>query len=331
MFSGPISDENASASGAAFDERRRRMLERLNARYALSEAEAIAVDGTNSAASSRSKSISQFDDLQSRANGLLKSSDACVDHSLLTEIEDALTVLPRGLQSRRLREAYNELRARIQQQVIGNQKKTKFSFSAKPVIKFHVPSPDQKEIVDDNGQSADALQKTSSSAVPFANSLTVTNKEDEFVKLDGKGGEDVLLNGLRKCRVSIPFNASAIHLKDVHDTILVFAPVSSSILIRECSNVTLVAAAQQIRIHSSHELKLHVAVRAAVIIEDCDGIQMAPYRVRDVALDWENDNWRKVNDFNWLSAEQSPHWRVIDESLWQTYDIAMCEPCSSPC
>lgn len=176
MFSGPISDENASASGAAFDERRRRMLERLNARYALSEAEAIAVDGTNSAASSRSKSISQFDDLQSRANGLLKSSDACVDHSLLTEIEDALTVLPRGLQSRRLREAYNELRARIQQQVIGNQKKTKFSFSAKPVIKFHVPSPDQKEIVDDNGQSADALQKTSSSAVPFANSLTVTNK-----------------------------------------------------------------------------------------------------------------------------------------------------------
>uniref|UniRef100_A0A915ANT5 C-CAP/cofactor C-like domain-containing protein n=1 Tax=Parascaris univalens TaxID=6257 RepID=A0A915ANT5_PARUN len=330
MFSAPVSDEDASASAAAFDERRLRMLERLNARHALSEAEAIAVDSINAAASSRSKSISQFDDLQSRARDLVKSPGACVDHSLLTEIEDALTVLPPGLQSRRLREAYNELRARMQQRVIASQKK-KFSFSAKPVTKFHVPSADHREVIDDNGQSADALQKTIISTVPLANSVTVSSKENEFVKLVGKGGEDVLLSSLRKCRISIPFSASAVHLKDVHDTVLVFAPVSSSILIRECSNVTMVAAAQQIRIHSSHELKLHVAVRAAVIIEDCDGIQVAPYRVRDVAVDWENDNWRKVNDFNWLSTEQSPHWRVIDESLWQTYDITMCEPCSSRC
>ncbi|KHN73634.1 Tubulin-specific chaperone C [Toxocara canis] len=321
------SESNNSTSGSTseaklLDERRRRMLERLNARHAAqSEAQVTAVKSE-----AHIGSVSSFDHLRARVNELLKSSDVHVDPSLLKELEDVLAVLPSGPQSRRFQEAYSELRARLQQQLIGAQK-APFSFSSKPLSKPKLISDVPSSLNEVSGGGANRVA-TSSKAVP-CNSITVADKEGEFVKVIGKGGEDVLVVGLRSCRVSVQVSASAVHLKDVHDSTLVLAPVSSSVLIRNCSGLTLVAAAQQIRVHSSHNLRLHIAVRGAVVIEDCDGFLIAPYRVSNIVLDWTNDNWRKVQDFNWLSDDPDPHWCVTDESLWQMFDIDTCEPCSS--
>ncbi|KIH49463.1 hypothetical protein ANCDUO_20462 [Ancylostoma duodenale] len=46
----------------------------------------------------------------------------------------------------------------------------------------------------------------------------------------------------------------------------------------DCLRSQIFATAQQLRIHTSNELRLHVGVRAAVIIESCTNIRMAPYR-----------------------------------------------------
>ncbi|VDK23217.1 unnamed protein product [Anisakis simplex] len=135
---------------------------------------------------------------------------------------------------------------------------------------------------------------------------------------------------MNNCHLSIGFQASTVHLKNIHNSCIVLAPVSSSILIRNCSSVTLVAAAHQIRVHDSRELKLHIAVRSAIVIEDCDEFQIAPYRVKDVQLDWidTNNNWRRVQDFNWLSDEPNPHWCLMSESEWCTFDLRTCQACS---
>lgn len=135
-------------------------------------------------------------------------------------------------------------------------------------------------------------------------------------------GEDIAMMHLTNSTVIVPFKASTVHLKEVTNSTVILAPVHSSVMIRDCSGLTVVAAAQQIRIHNSCNIHLYIAVRGAVIIEDCDGIEVAPYRVSGIKLEWDNSSWKEVKDFNWLTVEKpNPHWKVMDEQSWQTFDL----------
>ena len=42
---------------------------------------------------------------------------------------------------------------------------------------------------------------------------------------------------------------------------------------------------------------------------------MYMYILQTSGLDKTTNNWNRIDDFNWLSAnEPSPHWKVIEES-----------------
>lgn len=93
-------------------------------------------------------------------------------------------------------------------------------------------------------------------------------------------------------------------------------------MVRGCQNMTLVIAAQQIRLFDCHCMKLFVAARGALIIEDSDSIEVAPYNVKGIQLNFENENWRSVKDFNWLSEdEQSPNWKILEENEWKVFEL----------
>ncbi|PIO61043.1 tubulin binding cofactor, partial [Teladorsagia circumcincta] len=95
--------------------------------------------------------------------------------------------------------------------------------------------------------------------------------------ITGQDGFDVKLKDIKNCQLSFVFRPSTVHIQGVHGCKLVFLPVETSILVYDCTKSQIFATAQQLRIHNSHELRLHVGVRAAVIIESCNKIRMAPY------------------------------------------------------
>ncbi|VDM62466.1 unnamed protein product [Angiostrongylus costaricensis] len=88
-------------------------------------------------------------------------------------------------------------------------------------------------------------------------------------------------------------------------------------LMYDCARSKIFATAQQIRIHNSYDLRIHAGVRAAVIIESCANISMAPYRYSYVEVP-DGNAWMRPNDFDWLAEGQSPNWMVVPESEWET-------------
>ncbi|ETN68803.1 hypothetical protein NECAME_15614 [Necator americanus] len=115
-------------------------------------------------------------------------------------------------------------------------------------------------------------------------------KTGENLIITGKDGNDVKLKGIKNCQLSSQIFASA----------------------------------QQLRIHTSNDLRLHVGVRAAVIIESCTNIQMSPYRVVFNGEPVEappGDAWKRPNDFDWLAEGQSPNWKIASEGDWETVVI----------
>ncbi len=124
-------------------------------------------------------------------------------------------------------------------------------------------------------------------------------------------------------------------------------PVSSSVFVDDCKDCVFVVACQQLRIHTTTHCTFYVHVTSRSIIEDCSLITFAPYswtypelneqfKVRPTiiicaynvnqsmqisGLDQSVNNWRIVDDFNWLAtSDPSPNWSILpdqDRTLFQ--------------
>ncbi|XP_030050468.1 tubulin-specific chaperone C [Microcaecilia unicolor] len=134
---------------------------------------------------------------------------------------------------------------------------------------------------------------------------------------------DVLLSDLRNCTVKLLGSPSALHVRHVRDSRVLCGPVATSVLVDGCSGCVLAFPCQQLRAHDTRDTKVYVQVTSRAIVEDCSGIQFAPFSWsyegmdRDFeisGLDRSRNNWREVDDFNWLVRDvQSPNWSIIPE------------------
>lgn len=144
--------------------------------------------------------------------------------------------------------------------------------------------------------------------------LTMTNTEI-FKK-------DVSVEHLENCIVIFKGSPSTLHLNHLKNCKIFSGPVSTSVFAENCVNSTLVIACQQLRLHSSNNVNIYLHVTSRAIMEDCKEIRIAPYNwhYEEIENDFENacldisvNNWRSIDDFNWLSDKHSPNWRVIEE------------------
>ncbi|XP_050301359.1 tubulin-specific chaperone C [Anthonomus grandis grandis] len=135
--------------------------------------------------------------------------------------------------------------------------------------------------------------------------------------------KDVCLEHLTNCTVYLKGYPSTLHLNHLSDCKIFSGPVSTSIFAENCFNSTLVIACQQLRLHASTKVDIYLHVTSRAIMEDCNNIAIAPYNWSydtldtdfvNAGLDKEINNWRCVDDFNWLNAEMhSPNWREMEE------------------
>ncbi|VEN59075.1 unnamed protein product [Callosobruchus maculatus] len=138
-----------------------------------------------------------------------------------------------------------------------------------------------------------------------------------------KSVERCLLRKIENCTVVFKGTPSTLHLNHLNNCKVFTGPVSTSIFAENCTNCTLVIACQQLRLHSSHNVQIYLHVTSRAIMEDCKDIAVAPYNwiYEGVEKDFENahlekkvNNWRCIDDFNWLSEKHSPNWKEIPEN-----------------
>ena len=82
---------------------------------------------------------------------------------------------------------------------------------------------------------------------------------------------------------------------------------------------------------STTDSKFYLKVTSKGIIEDCKGLQFAPYNLdysgreddfSKSGLSPDINNWNDIDDFNWLhSGKQSPNWSLLPEENRQSFDM----------
>ncbi|NWR90222.1 TBCC protein, partial [Furnarius figulus] len=134
---------------------------------------------------------------------------------------------------------------------------------------------------------------------------------------------DVLLAGLRRCRVRLRGNPNTLRVRDCRGCTLLCGPVSTSVLVDGCGDCLLALACQQLRTHRTRGCRFYVQVTSRAVIEGCSEVSFAPYAwsypgieadFESSGLDRDSNNWNLVDDFDWLATDKpSPNWSLIPE------------------
>lgn len=176
----------------------------------------------------------------------------------------------------------------------------------------------------ENGVSKDEVdfKHVSSYAKDFCG---FSNRKGEHLVLrnDELFKKDVSAQKLTDCTIVFQGNPSTLHLSNLQDCTILCGPVSTSVFVENCENCTLALACQQLRLHSSKNLKIYLHVTSKGILEDCTNVFVAPYNFNYSAIDEDYktsglnvsvNNWDTLDDFNWLNTkEHSPNWKVLEE------------------
>ncbi|PZC80954.1 hypothetical protein B5X24_HaOG213723 [Helicoverpa armigera] len=195
----------------------------------------------------------------------------------------------------------------------------KFGFSKKKLPKSHTQ---KQSSLDEN----DAARKTDSNkwdeklfGFDSLNNKVLLLENDELFQ------RDVALRNLTNCTVGLKGVMGTLHLTNLVNCIVLSGPVTSSVFMEKCTNCKIVAACQQLRMHTSTNCDIYLHVTSKGIVEDCTEICTAPYNLyyEDLekhfnmsGLDRNSNNWDRLDDFNWLAPDvPSPNWSVLNAEL----------------
>lgn len=124
---------------------------------------------------------------------------------------------------------------------------------------------------------------------------------------------------LRDCEVDVPARLSSLVLKNLSNCRVRVGPVKTSVFVQDCRDCHFSLCCQQLRIHSSQGCHFYTRTTSSPIIEDCKALTFGRYNYFyegcQEELDYSGFHDEKpltVVDFNWLSEEVSPNYRIIE-------------------
>lgn len=184
----------------------------------------------------------------------------------------------------------------------------KFRFSSLPKLAAKVPLED--------------AVKSEKPVLPIQES-TVVIRDKTFANLSYRlTGEDVCLDNLDHCIVSLTGKISAVRIYNLRNCSLIVSAVSGAAHIDSVKSSVISLAALQIRVHNTYDSNLYVFAKSGPIIEDCKRLAFAPINIKypEFVQDMENagmdpqdtvNHWNEVRDFKWLKSMHSPNWSII--------------------
>lgn len=215
----------------------------------------------------------------------------------------------------------NDLMQSCEEAKVKLMPKKKFGFSGRKVTPK--PSLNPKLAKNDkvDGVKDELLSTVSKSKVNW----TICNRANEYICLkdDEVHSKDITIANLQNCFVELQGPAGSVQISHCSDCTFLCGPIARSIFADFCSNCSLSAACQQMRLHSSVQCQIYLHVTCRAIIEDCKNIEVAPYNYdyfnieedfNAANLNKELNNYTDVADFNWLSPDvPSPNWRLLKD------------------
>lgn len=149
---------------------------------------------------------------------------------------------------------------------------------------------------------------------------------ETIVATDATEEDDYALERLTDCDVFVFGACRALRAYDLTRCRVYALAVAGSAHVENIVDSVFCVAARQLRAHGARRTRFHARVASRPVVEDSREVAFAPRvaledahaaaddaLLRKHGLDVENGLWREVDDFLWLRASQSPHWRALEE------------------
>ena len=199
--------------------------------------------------------------------------------------------------------------------------KKKFAFKSKKNL------TSASKLVEDTEMKQQQEKETSSTAMSnkldeLARNHTCTIKDcvnETIIKhADELQNADVGIMNAKNCIIKLYGKPSVVHINNIEDTVILCGPLSGTAFINKCKNSKLNLSCHQLRIHESINTDFYINVASRTIIENCSQVRFAPYAWNYKSMEKQEDigdNWKMIDDFNWLVQNQkSPNWTFIEEN-----------------
>ncbi len=139
------------------------------------------------------------------------------------------------------------------------------------------------------------------------------------------GGRDVTLADLEDCTLLLAGPLPALFAHRLRRCRVLAGPVGGAALVEDAEACELHLAARQVRLHSAVDCDLYLHVASHPVVEHCHGVRVAPLSAgaaggaavlaaAGLGAEGRAGPWAEVQDFSWLRAAASPHWRVLPEA-----------------
>lgn len=216
------------------------------------------------------------------------------------------------LQVKALEKSIEELR--------GATAKPKFAFKRKAAATQ--PPPPQPKPAESNARQAES---DAAPAVPSTN-LLLSSKVSRYLTVADlpapfKQESDLALADLDHCVVDLLraddpalLNISAVHIRNVSNSVIVLPLISGSLMMHDISRCVLVVGCHQFRMHTSKAVDVYLSITSNPIIEHCSNIRFSPYP-SSLSPDASDAGLKSIQDFSHIRATPSPNWTRVDREL----------------
>ena len=178
-----------------------------------------------------------------------------------------------------------------------------------------------------SGETAAGETAAAAAAVVDDDGPGIRDRSNEtIVATDATEEDDYALERLTDCDVFVFGACRALRAYDLKRCRVYALAVSGSAHVENIVDSVFCVAARQLRAHCARRTRFHARVASRPVVEDSRDVAFAPRvaledahasaddeLLRKHGLDVENGLWREVDDFLWLRASQSPHWRELEE------------------
>ncbi|KZV75652.1 TBCC-domain-containing protein [Peniophora sp. CONT] len=112
---------------------------------------------------------------------------------------------------------------------------------------------------------------------------------------------------------------TALHIRDIRDSILLLPEVAGSVLLHNLERCILVVGCHQYRMHTSKDVRVFLSVSSNPVIEHCSAIGFGAYPASLVDKTSGDSTvftskHADVQDFSHIRATHSPNWHLLEKS-----------------
>ncbi|XP_074594095.1 tubulin-binding cofactor C [Brevipalpus obovatus] len=214
---------------------------------------------------------------------------------------------------RKAQEIMNNLRDKIEAKRNQCLPRKRFSFKAQP-LPFKLVATSQHTLEASRREPQDFILGSFYGFKDIQEAVLVIDRDES-------SGKDIQLINLNKCKVSIRGRPCSVSVFKCYDCEIFIGPVDSSFFVNNCHGCKFQIMCHQLRVHQSKSCSFNVHLTSRGIIEDSTNLTLGKFSwtypgmeedLKLTSLDLSNNNWDKIDDFNWLVKDKpSPNWKLI--------------------